>query len=160
MQLSDLYLIENVIIQKKIQMTMKTFAPPFFKHFNLSVNRKNRVVTRAMRKKLNIFTLQLLIYHILEQEISIGTNVDISKTKRDKQIVFVVERCMQCLWLLLKFQSAREASNHPIFMCNSPTISLIYLVDEFFFLLLVKLNEKRTLEESRKSKVLFFFYQC
>ena len=66
MQLSDLYLIENVIIQKKIQVAMKTFAPPFFKHLSLSVNRKNRVVAKAMRKKLNIFTLQLLIYYILE----------------------------------------------------------------------------------------------
>ena len=43
--------------------------------------KKKRVVMRAMRKKLNIFTLQLPIYYILEQEISTGTNTDISKTK-------------------------------------------------------------------------------
>ena len=47
-------------------MTMKSFAPPFFNHFSLSLNRKKRVVMRAMRKKLNIFALQLPIYYILE----------------------------------------------------------------------------------------------
>ena len=48
---------------------MNTFAPPFFNPFNLSLNRKGRVIMRAMIKKLNIFTLQLPIYYILEQEI-------------------------------------------------------------------------------------------
>ena len=52
------------IILKKIQVTMKTFVPLFFNHFSLSRNRKKRVVMRAMRKKLNIFTLQLPIYSI------------------------------------------------------------------------------------------------
>ena len=37
-----------------------------------------------MRKKLNIFMLQLPTYSILEQEISIGANVEIAKTKREK----------------------------------------------------------------------------
>ena len=36
---------------------------------------------RAMRKELNIFMLQPPIYYILEEEISIGENVDIAKTK-------------------------------------------------------------------------------
>ena len=31
----------KVIILKKIQVTVKTFAPPFFNHFSLSLNRKN-----------------------------------------------------------------------------------------------------------------------
>ena len=39
---------------------------------------------RAMRKKLNIFMVQLLIYYILELEISVGTNADIAKMKREK----------------------------------------------------------------------------
>ena len=43
-----------------------------------------RVVKRAMRKKLNAFTLQLVIYYILEWEISIGANADIAKTKQKK----------------------------------------------------------------------------
>ena len=53
--------MKKVIILNKIQMTMNTFAPSFFNHFSLSLNRKRRVVIRAMRKKLNIFTLQLPI---------------------------------------------------------------------------------------------------
>ena len=47
---------------------------------------------RAMRKKLNLFMLQLPIYYILEKEISTGANANIAKTKREKYIVFVVER--------------------------------------------------------------------
>ena len=39
---------------------------------------------RAVRKKINIFTLQVPIYYILEWEISIDTNADIAKTKREK----------------------------------------------------------------------------
>ena len=39
------------------------FRSTIFNHFSLSLNRKKRVVMRAMRKKLNIFTLQLLIYY-------------------------------------------------------------------------------------------------
>ena len=50
-RLSDSYLMKKVIILKKIQVTMKTFAPPFFNHFSLRVNGKKRVVMRAMRKK-------------------------------------------------------------------------------------------------------------
>ena len=144
-------LMKKVIILRKIQVTMKTFAPPFFNHFSLSLNRKKRVVMRVMRKKLNIFTLQLTIYCILEQKISIGANAGISKTKREKQIVFLVERWMQCLLLRLKSWSVREESHHPVFLGHCPTIvirlSLVYLVDKFFFLFLVQLNKIRTLGE-------------
>ena len=58
-----------------MQVKIKSFAPPFFSHFSLSLNRKKRVVLRAMGKKPNVFTLQLPIYYILEKEISIGVNV-------------------------------------------------------------------------------------
>ena len=61
--------MEKVIIREKIEVAMKTFAPPFFNNFSLNLNRKKRVVMRAMRKKLNIFTAQLLIYNMLKQEI-------------------------------------------------------------------------------------------
>ena len=112
----------------------------------------------AMRKKLKIFMLQLLIYYILELEVSIGTNEDIGKTKREKQIVFVVERWMQCLLLRLKSRSAREASSHAASMGNCPTVShtcLVYLSsDEFFFLFLVQLNKMST---QGGSKFLFLF---
>ena len=39
---------------------------------------------RAVRKKLNLFTLQLPIYYISEYQISIGANADIAKMKREK----------------------------------------------------------------------------
>ena len=58
--------MKKLIILKKIHMTMKTFAPPFFNHFSLSLNKKKRVVMRTRRKNVNIFMLQLLIYCILE----------------------------------------------------------------------------------------------
>ena len=77
--------MKKVIVLMNIHMTMKSFDPPFFNHFRLSLDRKKRVVMRAaMRKKLNIFTLQLPIYYILEKEISISVNTDIAKTKREK----------------------------------------------------------------------------
>ena len=37
-----------------------------------------------MRKKLNIFMLQLPIYYILEKEISTGANADVAKTKQEE----------------------------------------------------------------------------
>ena len=64
--LSDLYSAKKVIILKKIQVTVKTFTPPFLNHFSLSLNRKRHVVMRNMKKKLNILMLQLPIYYILE----------------------------------------------------------------------------------------------
>ena len=56
-------LMNKVTILRKILVTMKTFAPPFFKQF---MNGKKRVVMRTIRKKLNIFMFQLSIYYILE----------------------------------------------------------------------------------------------
>ena len=41
--MSDLY-FKKVIILRKINVTMKSFAPPFFNHFSLSLNKKQRVV--------------------------------------------------------------------------------------------------------------------
>ena len=58
--------MEKVVILTKLQTKMKTFTPPFFNYFNLNLNRKKGVAMRAMRKKLNIFMLQLLIYYILK----------------------------------------------------------------------------------------------
>ena len=45
-------LMKKVIILRKTQTTMKTFTPPFFSYFSLSLSRRKRVVMRAMRKKL------------------------------------------------------------------------------------------------------------
>ena len=77
-------LMEKVIILRKIHVTIKSFAPPLFSHLNLSLNRKKSAAIRAVRKKPNIFTLQLPIYYILEQEISIGASANIAKTKQEK----------------------------------------------------------------------------
>ena len=81
-----------MVVLKKIQVTKKTFFPPFFDHFSLRLSRKKRVIMRAMRKKLSLFTLQLPIYYILELEISIDANAGIAKGKPKKWIVFVVEK--------------------------------------------------------------------
>ena len=45
-------LMKKVIILRKIKAITKTFASAFFNHFSLSLNRKRRVIMRAMRKKL------------------------------------------------------------------------------------------------------------
>ena len=46
--------MKKVSTLKKIQLAMKTFVPPFFNHFSLRPNRKERVVMRVMRKKISI----------------------------------------------------------------------------------------------------------
>ena len=51
---------ENTMSEYNV--TIKSFAPPFFNYFSLSLNRNKCVVMRAMRKKLNMFTPQLPIY--------------------------------------------------------------------------------------------------
>ena len=76
------------------------------------------------RRKLNIFTLQLSIYYIQYNRKSRLVEMDtLQKTKREKQIVLVVERWIQCLLLRLKPQCGREASQHPPFMDICSTIS-------------------------------------
>ena len=94
------------------------FRSTIFNHFSLSLNRKKRVEMRAMRKKQNIFTLQL----------SIVANAGIAKTKREKQIVFVVERqrWMQCLLIRIKSHNAREASCHQFLWATALRVGLIY----------------------------------
>ena len=52
MQCQIYILLKKAIILKKIQAKMKTFTPPFFNHFSLSLNRNKHVIMRAMRKKL------------------------------------------------------------------------------------------------------------
>ena len=64
-----------------------------------------------------------LLHTLLEQEIATGANEDIAKSKRKKQIVFIVDWWMQYLLLRLKSQSAKEVCRHPAFMGICPTIS-------------------------------------
>ena len=84
--------MKEKIIVRKVHVAMKPFTLSFFNHFSLNLNRKKCVVMRPMRKKLNIFTLQVLEKKSCV-EILIGANADIAKIKREKWIVFVVVRC-------------------------------------------------------------------
>ena len=127
MQCQIYLLMKKVINLRIMQKTLKTFAPRFFNYFSLSLNRINHVKMRAMRKKLNIFTLHLSFCYILEQEIAIAANPDIVKTKREKQILQPISayagRSTQCLLLRLKSVSVKDASRYPAFMGNCSTIS-------------------------------------
>ena len=58
--------MKKVIYFEENTCDNEVFATPFFNHFSLSLSIKKRVVMRAMRKKLNLFTLQLLIHYSLE----------------------------------------------------------------------------------------------
>ena len=62
----------------------EVFCSTIFQPFQFGAEQKESVVMRAKRKKLNTFTLQLLIYYVLEQEISTGANANIAKTEREK----------------------------------------------------------------------------
>ena len=62
----------------------EVFRSTFFQPIQFEPEQKISVVMKAMRKKLNILTLQLPIYYILEEEISSGANADITKTKWEK----------------------------------------------------------------------------
>ena len=64
--MSDLHLNEESYYFEENTCDNEVFAPPFFNHFSLNLNMWKRVAMRAMRKKLNLFTLQLPIYYILE----------------------------------------------------------------------------------------------
>ena len=88
--MSDLYFNEENDYSEEHSSENEDFRSTILQPFlfervvNRNRNRKKRVVTRDMTKKLNIFTLQLPIYYILEYEISIGANADIATTKREK----------------------------------------------------------------------------
>ena len=143
-------LMKRVIILSKIQAAMKAFT--ILQTFQFGLEQKKTcynesheketteaVVYRYSSKQMflgkhrkapvldslfnKVVVIQVLIYYILEQQISAGANADIAKTKRKKQIVFVVERWMQCLLLRLKSRSTREASFHAAFMGNCQTVS-------------------------------------
>ena len=66
--MSDLYLNESYYFEENASGN-EVFALPFFNHFSLNQNMKKLAAMRIMRKKLNQFTLQLLIYYISEYEV-------------------------------------------------------------------------------------------
>ena len=73
-------LTKKVIILRKVQVAMKTFA-----HHSLQFEpEQKKRANESHEKELNTFTLQLLIYYTLELEILIGWNAGIVKTKWEK----------------------------------------------------------------------------
>ena len=60
-----------MIILRKIRVKI------YYQPFQFEPDQKIPVAMRVMRKEINVFILQLPIYYILEQEISIGVNADI-----------------------------------------------------------------------------------
>ena len=113
--------MKKVIILKKIRVTMKSFAPPSFNHFSPSLNRKKRVVMRAMRKKLNIFTLELSSYYIRIGNLNKCKCGHCKNEARKIDCFCCREVWMQCLLVRQKSQSNREESHHTTFMGNCPT---------------------------------------
>ena len=158
--MSRLYFNEENDYSEENTFDNEVFCSTILQLFQLEPEQKICVLMRAMRKKLNIFKLQLVIFYILGQGIFISAIAYIAKMKLEKQIVFIADKWMQCVLLQLKSQSLREASCHPAFMGICRAISHTcqpYLLDEFFFLFLVQLNEIRRLWES---KVLSFCFWC
>ena len=49
--MSDLYLIKGMIVLKKIQVTMKTFAPPFFQPFKFVPEQKKTCGNESHEKE-------------------------------------------------------------------------------------------------------------
>ena len=116
-------LMEKVIILKKIHVTIKSFAPPFFNHFSLSLNSKKTCGSESHHEK---GTKHIHASAADLWQIRIG-NINWCKCEHCKNEPREVNcpwcREVQCLLLRLKSWSAREASCHPAFMGNCPTIS-------------------------------------
>ena len=72
---------------------MKTFTLPFFNHFSLSLNRIKTSGNESHEKETkHIHASAADLSHIKIG--NLGANAGITKTKQEKQIVFVVEsRC-------------------------------------------------------------------
>ena len=104
----------------------------------------------TVRKKLNIFMLQLLIYYILDQGISIDANVDIAKVKEKKQIVFVdamlitLAKILECKGRIFPSSFYGQLSNYQPYLH----------VDEFL-LFLLELNKVKMLDEFKSVRFLF-----
>ena len=80
--MSDLYFNEEHDHSDENRSENEDFHSTILQPFLFEPEQKKRVVMRDMTK--NIFTLQLPIYYILEQEFSIDANAEIAKTKREK----------------------------------------------------------------------------
>ena len=104
-------------------------------------------------KKLNIFTLPLPIYYIQYQnrKSRFVLKQTLQKLTKGNRLPLLRGEC-NAYSFGINSQNAREAFHPPAFMGICPTItrvSLIYLVDEFFFLFLVQLDKTKRLGESK-----------
>ena len=118
MQCQIYILMEKLIIQRKIQVTMKTFAPPFFNDFNLSLNRKKCDVESHEKETKDIHVSDVDLLHINRK----SRPVQMWTLQKRSEIALVVERWMQSLLLWLKLWGVREVSHQPVFMGNCRTI--------------------------------------
>ena len=57
-------LIKKVIILRKIHMTMKSFAPPLFNHFRLSLNRKKTCNENYEKETKHIYASAADLLHM------------------------------------------------------------------------------------------------
>ena len=64
--MSDLYFKEESYYYEENTIQNEAFTSNILQLLQFEPEQKKRMVMRAMKKKLNIFTLQLLIYCILE----------------------------------------------------------------------------------------------
>ena len=114
-----------MIVLRKTQVKMKTFAPPFFNRFCQSLNKKQACGNKRHDQETRHIHASAPIQYILYQnrKPQLVQMPTLQNTKREKQILFVAEKQMQCLLLQLKSRSAREASRHLAFIGNCPNIS-------------------------------------
>ena len=112
--MSDLYFNEKkVITLRKIQVTMKTFAPPFFKHFRMSLNRKIYGSDECHDKETkHIQASAADILHIRIENLDSGKCGHCKNESREIDYLCCRD-VVQCILLRLISRSAREASRHP-----------------------------------------------
>ena len=74
--MSDLYLMKKVIILKKRQVSMETFAPPYFNHFNLNLNKKKTCWNENHEKETNyIYTSAADLHSFFKSKIFFNSTV-------------------------------------------------------------------------------------
>ena len=95
--------MKKVIILRKIQMTVKSFAPPFFNHFSLSMNKKTGVVMRTMTKKLKTFSHLSCQFITYQNRKSRQVQMPTLQKRSEIHILYLLQRG-ECLLLRLKFQ--------------------------------------------------------
>ena len=139
MQCQIYILMKKVIILEKMQVTMKT-SLPFFSHLNLSLNRKKCVISAADSLQIRIGNLNWCHCGHCKNETG---EIDCLYCREVDAMLFAsakIPEHRKYLALQLLWTTARL-----LVTC----VSLICLVDVFFFLFQVQRNEMRILGESK-----------